>query len=401
MRFIVLIGFLIAIFTLISAQTSDDFEAWEFVSQCVAEPTAPPADWGFDGAVLLTGEFGIHAIDANIATPYVVAFLRDVVPGGISAGLSPDGQYYATVRGIEDRNQPINARVWDIFELHLYGMSATGGDIVFPLEQDYEYGVGLDRRLYMRWFDDQNLLYTIEEGVSNGLWVNDVEPAIINPFEPDDPIREWANQVNPMQNRSAFFPAPDWERAILNTTEAVFDPAEWQIVDIESGDVIAEPDLADFIEPVWSPDSSQFVAEIEQETDDDFVYQVALFDADGDQTDVLLTLASGERLMTAFESDVRHVRWSDDGRYLAFITTTLSFPTNITLYIADTETRTVTDTCIYTEDGIAWSPDSTQIALFPRLVYEPRQELLIFDLEDWAQYGTGRFHEGRIIGWRE
>lgn len=392
MRFIVLIGFLIAIFTLISAQTADDFEAWEIVSQCVAEPTAPPADWRFDGAVLLTGEFGIHAIDANIATPYVVAFLRDVVPGG--GGLSPDGNWYATLRG--GRNPQADGNVWDVFQLRVYSLNAAREDVSMSLVQSYSSGLNLQNHSEMHWFDDSQLIYDASEVV------DDTSEPLVTIFDVTTGEEiTWESEVNPLLNATRFFPASDWERAILNTAESSFDPAEWQIVVIESGDVIAEPDLADFIEPVWSPDSSQFVAEIEQETDDDFVYQVALFDADGDQTDVLLTLASGERMMTAFESDVRHVRWSDDGRYLAFITTTLSFPTNITLYIADTETRTVTDTCIYTEDGIAWSPDSTQIALFPRLVYEPRQELLIFDLEDWAQYGTGRFHEGRIIGWRE
>ncbi|MEQ8672170.1 MAG: hypothetical protein RLP44_21200 [Aggregatilineales bacterium] len=392
MRFVVLVLIFVAIFSLISAQTSDDFDAWEFVEDCVPEPTASPVDWRFDGVVMLTGEFGVHVIDSDITTPYVVAFLRDVVPGG--GGLSPDGNWYATLRGAQ--NTQAEGNVWDVFQLRLYSLRASRTDVVLPLVQSYSSGLNLQNHSEMHWLDDSRIVFDASEVVDDASEVMAVIYDVSTGAE-----SRWEREVNPLLNATHFFPAPDWERAILNTAQGVFDPSEWQIVEIESGDVIAEPDLADFIEPVWSPDSSRFVAEIEQETEDDYVYDVAMFNADGDASDILMTLEAGERMLTAFESDVRHVRWSDDGRYVAFVTTTLSFPTNITLYIADTETRTVTDTCIYTENGIAWSPDGTQIALFPRLVYEPRQELLIFDLENWAQYGVRRFHEGNVIGWRE
>jgi Tol biopolymer transport system component len=128
------------------------------------------------------------------------------------------------------------------------------------------------------------------------------------------------------------------------------------------------------------------------------INQLELFDRDGVSLDVIFLEDNGYRVRSTFD-EAMNIRWSPDGRYLAFITTTLSYPTIISLFIADMQEKHVYNTCIEPGDGLAWSPDGTKLAMMDFYDFKRYRPVIILDLETWSLY-TVAYHDGSVIGWR-
>jgi hypothetical protein len=79
-----------------AAQESPD-AGWPIEERCIGAPTAPPDDWTYSGTILMTGNSGIHGVNAAWETPHVLTFLNDTDLWG--GALSPDGNWYASPRG--------------------------------------------------------------------------------------------------------------------------------------------------------------------------------------------------------------------------------------------------------------------------------------------------------------
>src|SRR5690242_17773324 len=71
LRFIFLLLCLLFAISPAVAQDSENV-GWPVEERCVREASKPPDGWTFPGAILMTGHYGIHAVSADVATPYVV-----------------------------------------------------------------------------------------------------------------------------------------------------------------------------------------------------------------------------------------------------------------------------------------------------------------------------------------
>jgi hypothetical protein len=58
------------------AQT-DEPESWEIIERCVGEPVEPPADWSFEGIIFMYSYTGVHGLNSQINTPYIIAYRSD------------------------------------------------------------------------------------------------------------------------------------------------------------------------------------------------------------------------------------------------------------------------------------------------------------------------------------
>lgn len=376
---------------MVAPSIAQDDTGWPVIQNCVTPLESRPDTFG--GAILLTGQFGIHAISGAFDTPYVVAFLSENLSLG-GAGLSPNGLWYADMIG--ENQTDGTTRTWHIQAINIH---STGIDTdIMTVDRDYTYLFSItDYRseVHMRWLNNEDLIFAGSNRVSR---VRDNEPIIIN-FRTRE-VKTWEGELNPLINSVDLRPSPDWTRALFNTSENPFDPEIWGLYDPMTGELVADVHLADVSHTAWSHDSAYFVAETNAGDDFEPDYRLTLFDRDGGVMGTVFDFPEGERILSVFDDHTQHLVWSPDGRYLAFVTTGLSYPTIITLYIVDMEEGIITNTCLETTDGLAWSPDSTQLAFMARLDYDPHRPVLIYDTSTALAY-TAAYHDGSVIGWRE
>jgi hypothetical protein len=376
------------------AQNETD-TGWPLEERCLGEPTPPPEGWTFPGAILMTGHYGIHAVSADFPTPYVVAFIPNVPRYGaerINSVLSPDNRWLATTNAtVLSSGLSVNV---SIYEIVVYSMVTTGETYTVP------WATSLDGYSYTpRWINNQQLLYT-SPGTDTIYEYLPEETYLINPFTQQVESYEIIT-MNPFR-KSSFFNAPDWQRAIYDARwfdEGWDATADWGIYDFMAGDKLASLPLS-VKSPIieWSPDSIQFVLENELEGDDKLITQLDLFDNDGNSLETMVTLLDDQRVRQGFGLH-DNFRWSPDGRYLAFITTTLNFPTVISLYVADMQEKRIYSTCIEPADGLAWSPDGKMLAVIDFYDYQRRRPVMVLDVDDWALH-TVAHHDSGVIGWR-
>jgi hypothetical protein len=200
--------------------------------------------------------------------------------------------------------------------------------------------------------------------------------------------------------------SPDWSR-ILNTADYRFaedfrtgpyesEIVEWNLYDISDD----QPSLlaginASFVS--WMPDSSHFAAEIPHADQDGTNFEITLFDQNGEVTDTSFVLPDGWRLARSTKYDVKEMAWSSDNRFLAFITLDESRPPIPNLYVADFQERKIIDLCIAPGIGLAWSPNSTQLALW---VSDAGDNAIgVLDFNENQVYVVG-YHDWPVIGWR-
>ena len=147
------------------------------------------------------------------------------------------------------------------------------------------------------------------------------------------------------------------------------------IVDIASQKTLGEwrrftPGEGD-IPPVWSPDE-QWLAVL---GNDNFTFaNEQIYHPDEEATHMELVLINHEGSLTEWvnievpseqtPSFNREMKWSPDGRYLAFF--------KDSLYLLDMKTKTISNLCVSNPIHVYWSPDSTQIVTerdgFPPIV---------------------------------
>lgn len=359
-------------------------EGWPIQEDCVSEAVEAPDNWTFPGLILLSGNYGIHAVSDEFRTTFVVAFIDRRVPG--AAGLSPDGQWYAT--GIGDlvageRSEPDR---WLIEEIRVHAMQVKREFLRIPIRASFENPGQL------RWWDNNRLIYQDGEG----------QFQIFNAAT--EQISPWQSWIDPLMDAGIFYPAPTWMYAVYDSDASPIQ-ADWGIYEPISGDEIGSIELAEETRVVWKPDSSGFVAEIPGGMgDDNPIYQLALFDPQGQLITVMMTLPEGERVLGTFDGDARNLVWSADGRWLALISTNLSTsPISNKLYILDLAREQITDPCISSENGLAWSPDGTQLAFMGEIEEivgdEERRPIMVLDVDAKALVRVAQ-HAGSIIGWR-
>lgn len=166
------------------------------------------------------------------------------------------------------------------------------------------------------------------------------------------------------------------------------------LIDTSNTSVIAAlpPTPSDALQIAWAPDSTKFALT----TVDDGAITLSLYSKDANESETVVTLPPEQILW--------NLRWSPDNMQLAF--TAFDPQTNENrLHIADASTQVVTDTCLpLVADvngkpfaGLAWSPDSTRIAILTRQT-SAQPQIQIYSVSGRTRY-TLVPAVGRLLGW--
>jgi hypothetical protein len=342
------------------AQHDIHAENWPVEQRCIGEAVQVPEDWAFDGTLILTSSGKLHAFQQDWDTPRILAFYHSDIP--YSGVLSPDGRWFAIIEG-ESENVGMYVR-WNTDAIRIY---STLDDQENTVEWKNSF-VALHRLFGhgLYWLDAQHLLYSMGDE-PNEVWYT---------------IDDLSNEVKLWQSaftlsHYADIISPDGLKLLYHEDWTV---PYWILY---NGQMNIE--LPEFRNAAWSPNSSQFVAyTLNSESRE--VDQVAIFDLNGNITDIVFDIPQGESIALNFKNF-----WSPDGHYFLFATDHL--------YIADMQAKQVIDTCILTTSSIttAWSPEGFQFALVER--YSESLEVQIVDMNVWDRYIVA-YHSGEIIGWR-
>jgi hypothetical protein len=317
----------------------------------------------------------------------------------VGGALSPDGRWYASPFGDRVLTESFNVYT-TVREIRVY--STSGDDRVYsvilaPAVEAIPSGFYI--QIY--WQDNQWLLY------SNG-----EADTLINPFTQE--TRQLSGyHFNDVFDRFDSYQrphlAPDFTLAV--GTGGITSDAQWGLYTVPAEDRFSikpftQLDLADTSIVVWRPDSQIFAAEQDIESG----RQLVFVNRQGAINDVVFHLPQGERS--------NNTAWSLNNRYFAFITFEDSGSQSSyydywekpnTLYIADTQEQVVIDTCLSTGIGLAWSPDSSQLAfLAPG---EGIQPIFVMDVENFNAYPVANhavattgvaenYRPNSVIGWR-
>lgn len=330
-------------------------EPWPVVEQCVPAPRDND-DWSLDGT-LLVGQGEIVAVEAESAELVAQYELPRVVG---SAGVSPDGLWLAMLVGSANvsANGMVESYTISAIQVH----SLTDPELVYTVPWQNTHALGqmgpatTQRRL--RWYDNTRLVFEAE---SAELQTGDAESfVLIDPFQ--NTSEPYVTAFNPT-HMFRFYPSPDWTRVVWNAGSAAADSAAavWGIYDLEAATeaLIAPVTLGDgYTQVAWSADSSRFVAVVDGA---DGAQSLVVFDASGQQLDVLYTFPPDEYLAFQMPGNAPTLAWSPDGRYVAF--SKINVVGVAWLFVADVEQQTVYDLCYPTAEALVWSPNSQQIAV--------------------------------------
>jgi hypothetical protein len=360
---------------------------WPVEERCVGEPTKTPEGWTFPGAILMTGHYGIHAVSADVPTPYVVAFLNQnqIVRNG--AVLSLDGKWYAVLIGKQQDSSGTNVATQHIDEIRVYSTIKPRETYSIPWDH-FDSVVGFsgawDKLL---WLDNQHILYPFDGDETPAIQVVDFIHGTSETWKHENfGLAYFADVVD-------F--APNLQHVVYSGI--VEDVSSWLLAGSENTRTLG--DIAAFANFVWRADSAGFAVEVQTAREDMIQSELAIFDAVGNRIEKIIDFQPSQTLRQYYGQQFKNIIWSPDGRYLAFITTTLNYPRVISLYIADMQQKKVIDTCIEPGDGLAWSPDGTQLAMIDFYDYKRQRPVMVLDMATWALY-TVAYHDGSVIGWR-
>lgn len=346
-----------------AAAQDDSIETWDIVKRCLLNPIAPDESWSFDGEILMYGWAGIHGVNANLDTPYVVSWHRGVI--------SPDGQWILTQK------------------VHSYTEQLTGGG---PLGRYY-------------FFYGDIYVQNLETGEQlvfpwQGQYIMNSSPYLGLPVDP-----LWLDN----HRFIAFYDRPDMTRvADINTGEVV----EWENIDLRDTELSISPDLTrmvyysnlyslpdnqligadsigeayDFGIPLWSNNSALIA---------DTIFDSYSGTGGGNQTLVLYD-RDGNKLATPFAVEnmgVGLLQWSPNDQYLAFTVTDYNDYSNT--YLLDMQQQVVIDLCADAQ-GWAWSPNGSQ---FATIIGSGQAPVVVVEMQQWQPYIVA-YHTGRVFMWR-
>ena len=189
-------------YTTTAQEAADTDIGWPIEQQCAGQPTPPPEGWTFEGTIFTRGGDGVHAVRADMATPYYIAFQSDTEFGAMGA-LSPDGSWFAVPAG-QTRNDVRRLLIFfNIRELRVY--STDGKRELHQVEGTGKADYGMSAFYAVtppQWIDNQHLIY-YDYG-------NPQHILLINPFTGE--VESWrSRRIDPLLS----FPSPDRTRAHL------------------------------------------------------------------------------------------------------------------------------------------------------------------------------------------
>jgi hypothetical protein len=361
MRITLIFCLLLLTFTLAHAQesTPEPTDGWTIEQRCVTEPTTPPDDWFFDGTILMTGYQGIHAVNANFETPFVIA------PWGIAGGaLSPDGRWYAMPNGDVHRNNNMIDYSMSIDEIIVYRTTPQPESYTIAWDLLNVTIDPINLPLYITWLDNEHFVF-----YTGNSW-RTIDPVLANPFTGE--IQSWDYPL--ILDHAAISP---------DTTRLVVDGGLYDFASVEQIQSVRLSAVR------WANDSSFFIgvnrSQIVQVDRDGAVRTLVQF-----PTDQNLYPYSPHRLKnTSISADMRYIAYADYSELQSH------------LYIIDLQEQRLFDTCLDIRDGVEWSPSGHQLVLLG--LGDEQNPVNVLDVDSWSLY-TVAYHTvsyyGGIIGWR-
>lgn len=357
-----------------SKSAAQDNEDWAAVEACAGLPSAAP-ETPFDGLLVMVGSDAARAFRAAVATTYVLSFA-----GGnfVNAGaVSPEGKYYAVPNGVITTVSSSDVR-YTVQEIRIV-TTETVPRIVerIPWRASFPYGTRFTSSgdiPPIQWLDEDTIQFvngTISDGHTS------VQIDVFN-----------GGEMNIAKGYPALAASPDRSRAI-----AMHGGGLALIDTTTTNSVAALPSVPqDALQAAWSPDGTQFALT----TVENGNVVLRLYREDAAESETVVTLPPEQILL--------NLRWSPDGAQLAFTAFDPQTKEN-RLHVADAGTRTVTDTCLPLVSDVngkrfaalAWSPDSTRIAvLTAQTSAQPQTQI-------YAVAGRTRYTlipaAGRLLGW--
>jgi hypothetical protein len=321
---------------------SDD---WRVERRCLAEPLEKPSDWTFDGEILLNGWGGVHGVNQDTDTPYVIEWGDDRL-------MSPDAEWVLERPNTNFTFRAVTARrLEDGFsETFERRINLQDTAIPFPILSDV-------------WLDNDSFLMLADDRETRLVKVDNAE------------VLGW--QGVPLQYYH-FDVSPDATRVV---TEA-------GLFKLETNELL-NGDLGMFnnnYAALWLPDSSGF-AHFTSVADDGRNFLMALYDRDGNIISVPHELYWG--------GDRNFLAWSADGRYLmfqGFIAETADRGT----YLLDREEQVIYDLCyINTVVSAVASPSGYTFAF---LSNQDQSPIMLFDVDTLQPYIIA-YHFGQVFDW--
>jgi hypothetical protein len=356
----------------------EDDAGWPIVERCVGAPTTPPAGWTFEGTILMSGDYGLHAIDAKSETPYILAFVPDseyeTAPGG--GKLSPDKQWYAVIEGSVQRG---NFAVVSETGIRIHSTVQLSENQLIEWENDYGIlRTGWFSQLY--WLDNDHLVYKSNIIDAGG-------PYLINRLTGEAEL--WQEPYLSVPTRE-FYPSSDWNSVVYH------EPPNWFLYQNNESSLLDRlpSEYSNYV--LWTSDETHFVAI----APDNEEQNLSFYDRQGQLLDTLYTAPPSEGNISISASFFNHtttIGFSSDNRYLAFL---LDRGERQSVYLADFEENQIVDLC--TEAfSLAWSPSNDLLAL---LSVGENNPIRVVDITASTQYVVGyhRNYDYRhgILGWR-
>lgn len=399
-------AFLISAILIAVWPTEHRSSAWQenwFIQQTCLETTTPPANWSFDGTIIMRGNYGIHAYKREWETPHVVVFL-DPDKSLRGGALSPDGNWYAYPWGDLVITASYNA-ITTLQELRVHS-THNAIEYIIPVSGETYHGAYFQAH----WIDTEHILFDNWRPPYSG-------PVLVNPFTGNMeswnayedavefvfpyiyPTSDWAAFVAPYITNS---PSREWIWGLFAKKDDTFERLSNPLL----GEAYLHPAMM-----AWSPDNSVFAAQTAN--------TIALFSREGTIIDTIYTFNEADYTYVAPDS----VHWSLGGRYITFVlskdnswmASTRTWPNYAQidygenrLFIIDTQEHSIYDTCLEVGWGLAWSSNADQLALIR--AGAGQAPLQILDMETMQLY-TVAYHNTDytligndpqiILGWRE
>jgi len=396
-------------------------DGWTAEEVCIPlEASPPPEDWTFDGTILYWGDHGIHGYNADWETTRVLNFL-DPVPGATSpagGSYSPDMMWYALPQGDAYCSVTCTNYTGIVDYISVYDISGNNprDRITFEWQNAYYATAGAGgsppapRPI---WIDNSTFLYMYGDGT-----VDETETRIVEPFGEEIFIQAFEREVNLQTTSFNLHTSPDITRNITFQRE---DDNSWTfaLIDLVNDEVIHSDEDSDLSliddDPMttntsWSSDSQWFL----MRRSDDQIRRLILFDRDGHEEIVLITLPNPERDPHFYYFETFHVEWSQDSRYVYIAWNESqkdvgSVRATIERHgVFDLEERRFTDFCTLDTSagmhwaGVFWSPDNQYLGVEMWDWVNNSGWLNILDWQTGTSYEVLSFERSlRAIGWRE
>jgi hypothetical protein len=305
----------------------DNADGWPVEQRCAAEAVVPPDDWTFNGTIFTRDLDGIRAINAAFPTTYFVIFSSEFLKG---AALSPDGRWYAIPSGtLSPAADTIPDYYYHVQKIDFYSTDAKREHRSIPWDMTFRSSIET-----IRWLDDEYIFYR------SGHHYGGSEYYKINTISGEKTKVE-------VPARS-IIPSPDGSRAFYRDEQTL----EFTLYNTATNETLVHfaENTQNFLHayPQWSPDSTRFVGVVTDERNGEVEpapAHVNIYDRDGS-------------LMQSIKWDttVYNPNLSGNNAYLSWSDNEGNF------FVADLDTKTITDYCNFPRYSQVLSPDGKQLA---------------------------------------